>query len=106
MTIQPDTDGGVVLTGVFAGVSGQRRFALARFQPVPVLHAQRGAPAGGFEATIGGRPEWTYRVESSTDLVAWSLVREVPSAGALTPFKDPEAAPGTRRFYRAAVMSP
>jgi uncharacterized delta-60 repeat protein len=105
MTIQPGTDGGVVITGVFAGVNGYRRFGLARFQPVPMVRAGRGAPAGGFEATIGGRPDWSYRVESSTDLVEWRLVRQLPSTGARTPFKDTEAAAGTRRFYRVSLTS-
>ena len=88
------------------GAGTPRCFGIARFQPVPVLHAQSGGPAGGFEGWIGGRPGWRYRVESSTDLVEWKLVRELPSTGALTPFKDPETAPGTSRFYRTAVMPP
>ncbi len=106
MTIQPHPDGGVVMTGVFAGVNGQRRFGLARFRPVPVLRAGGRAPTAGFEAMIGGRPGWTYRVESSTDLVEWRLVRELSSAGALTPFTDTEAAHDTSRFYRVSVTSP
>lgn len=105
MTLQPYTDGGVVLTGVFSGVNGHRRFGLARFHPVPAVRAGRGAPAGGFEATIGGRPDWTYRVEGSTDLVEWRLVRQLPSTGAQTPFKDTEAAADTKRFYRVSLTS-
>lgn len=106
LTIQPCTDGGLVMTGGFAGVNGHRRFGLARFRPVPELRAGRGTPAGGLAATIGGRPDWTYRIERSTDLIEWRLIRELPSAGASTPFQDTEAALGPRRFYRIAGMSP
>lgn len=106
LTVQPQADGGLVMTGIFSGLNGHRRFGLARFQPVPVLRIRGGAPEDRSEATIGGRSGWTYRVERSTDLVEWGFVRELPSAGAVTTFKDTEAGHGTSRFYRVSVTSP
>jgi len=51
-------------------------------------------------AGIGGQANWTCRIETSADLVNWTLLREVLSAGAVTEFRDSETVNQTRRFDR------
>ena len=83
-------------------ISGHERYGLARFRSAPVLNAPVMAN-GRLAATIAGQLGWTYRVETSSDLVNWTLLRELPSAGALTEFTDLEAGNLARRFIRVSV---
>ncbi|MSU64225.1 MAG: hypothetical protein EXS31_17850 [Pedosphaera sp.] len=57
---------------------------------------------GEFTMTIRGQTGWTYRIEVSDDLVNWTLLRELPSTGTVTEFKDAVSFVEFNRFYRAA----
>ncbi len=56
---------------------------------------------GEFTMTIRGYAGWNYRIEISDDLVNWTLLREVQSAGAVTEFRDTELPGELNKFYRA-----
>lgn len=57
--------------------------------------------AGGFSATLAGLQATTgYRVQVSSNLVAWSEVTNFVAAAATRPFLDPTATNTTQRFYR------
>ena len=98
-----ESDGAFLLAGGFSAVNGKRRLGFARLRPAPVLRAPAVALDGSFRASIGGQTGWTYRLETSTDLVNWALLRELPSAGALTEFQDAKGASGERKFYRVLL---
>lgn len=36
---------------------------------------------GSFSLNIAGEPAWTYRIHGSTDLIRWTLLRELRSTG-------------------------
>jgi hypothetical protein len=44
------------------------------------------------------------RIDVSTNLLDWSMLTNITSSGASTPFRDPGATTTAARFYRAAVV--
>lgn len=60
-------------------------------------------PFNSFAVFILGQAGWIYRVETSTDLVNWTLLRELPSAGAQTVFSDTLATDRRSRYYRVSL---
>jgi hypothetical protein len=57
-------------------------------------------PKGGFGINVNGVAGRRYVIEASTDLVNWTAVTNIVSAGEAIQFLDREAANFTRRFYR------
>jgi len=98
--VQPD--GALVLTGAFTRVNDEPRQGFARLQSVPVLRSPVIQRDGSLRFFIGGQSGWTYRIETSTDLVTWTLPRELPSAGAVTEFSDMPAGAASK-FYRVRL---
>jgi hypothetical protein len=56
---------------------------------------------GGFEFTLSGDSQATYRVEASTDLVNWTVLTEAVVGSESLQVVDPDASQFSRRFYRA-----
>jgi uncharacterized delta-60 repeat protein len=101
--VLPLSDGGLLVAGPITRDNSPLQFDLVRLRPVPVMQSIKFSADGNASISIGGEPAWIYRIETSTDLVNWTLLRELPSAGAITQFQDPAPASQTRRFYRAAL---
>jgi hypothetical protein len=59
---------------------------------------------GGFECTLTGDPQATYRIEASTDLVNWTTLTDAVMTGGSLQVTDPNAAQFSRRFYRARPL--
>ena len=69
--------------------------------PSPRFNAPPVFGAGGFSATLAGLQDGAgYRVQVSSNLVAWSDVTNFTAALATRPFLDPTATNATQRFYR------
>jgi hypothetical protein len=68
----------------------------------PVLGRPQKSGGAGFSFTLTGAPQATYIIQVSTNLAAWNplATNTLPSNGALT-ITDPQAAPFSRRYYRA-----
>jgi len=81
---------------------GQRASCMTHAQTGGLTLSPVGYTGGRFELRINGPPSRVYRVDSSTDLVNWSVLSENLTGGTLL-VEDP-AAQGLRyRFYRASA---
>lgn len=99
----PMTDGGFLLAGPVARDNSLFGLDLVRVRPSPVVRSVRRNSDGSIELRIGGRPDWTYSVETSANLVDWTTLREVPSEGAITQVNDTPPAGQSQRFYRTTL---
>ncbi|HRI12976.1 MAG TPA: hypothetical protein PLX89_08225 [Verrucomicrobiota bacterium] len=99
----PLIEGGFLLLGNIARVNSPFGFDLIRVQPSPVMQSSQRNPDGSVGLRIGGRPDWTYTLEASTNLVNWTYLRDLPSEGLTTPFSDRPLADEVQRFYRATL---
>lgn len=102
-TALPLADGGFLVAGPAAANSLPYGLELVRVQPSPVIQSSHWNPDGSIGFRIGGRADWTYSLEASTNLVNWTLLRDVPSEGLTTSFRDTAPAGEALRFYRAAL---
>src|SRR5207237_3638624 len=84
--------GGVAFDEQTADFIGPRETVRNGFSSVRVL-------AGGVELTLQGG-SGVFTLESSTDLINWSVVRTVPTSGAPVVFLDPSATNRLWSFYR------
>ncbi|HYV32697.1 MAG TPA: PQQ-dependent sugar dehydrogenase [Candidatus Binatia bacterium] len=60
--------------------------------------------AGAIRWQLTGDPTRSYRVEHSTNLVAWSTVTTIQPVAGLAEFDDPSAGALPFRFYRAVLL--
>src|SRR5205814_1145692 len=103
--VTPPLDAGVVARFVGgAAFDGQTadfgpREIVRNGNPPPRFSSVRVLP-GGVELTVQGGGVGVFTIQSSTDLIGWSLVETLPTAGAPVVFVDPSAANRTRTFYR------
>jgi hypothetical protein len=101
-------DGSLLLGGSFTEFNGIPRAGLVRLHGDgavnrPRIESVAALQDGSFKLIICGRSSWTYRIETSTDLVTWTLLDECPSAGAMTEFHEKAGAQSPVKFYRAIV---
>jgi uncharacterized delta-60 repeat protein len=98
-------DGGFIVAGDrINDVNSQPRFGLARLRPVPLdLQSAKINNDRSFSFSIPAGPAGLYRIETSTDLLHWSLLRAVSSTGATTEFRAAESVLDPKRFYRATL---
>lgn len=95
-------DGAVFVWGGFSRINGEQFSGLARFRLRPVLNSPA-ISAAELRGTIGGELGWSYRVETSADLVNWTPALDLPSAGAQTAFTVSHAGFPGPRFYRVSA---
>jgi uncharacterized delta-60 repeat protein len=76
---------------------------LARLRPVPVIQSVRRNADGSASLRVGGKQGWTSRIETSSDLVNWTLLGDLQSGGPSTGFTDADTS-APRRFYRASLL--
>jgi len=69
--------------------------------PPPRFSSVRLLPGAGVELTLQGGGAGTFTIQSSTDLIAWSLVETRPTSGGPEVFTDSSATNRSRTFYRA-----
>lgn len=100
MALQPD--GTLLLAGNFTHFNDVPRAGLVRLDsmPRPVIASATRTADGRFLITVRGKPAQPYQIEFSTDLVTWTLLREVFSSGAMVEITDREASLLGHGFYR------
>ena len=69
-------DGGIILAVLPWDVT-THKFGLARLRPAPVIHSSQILSDGTITLKIGGKPNWTYKLERSVDLAQWSTPEEI-----------------------------
>ncbi len=99
--------GDILIGGRFASFREVPRDGLVRLRgeplPRPILESTHLAAEGVFSAKIRGQAGWTYRIETSTDLVNWALERELPATGALTEFETVARLAEGSMFFRVTT---
>lgn len=120
LAIQPTLDGGSVVGGYsFSGPNGSKTspnhgesdFWIIRYdaesvaQNMPILSVSHQLSSEiasqGFRFTLRGQPGQTYILEYSVDLTGWTAFATNTLAGSEVEIMDPNATPGSRRYYRA-----
>ena len=80
----------------------------ALFPPAAVLSFVTAQPltGSGLQFALQGLPGQTYQIESSTNLLNWSVAGNVVGTNSLVLFLDANATNHSRRFYRAVTTLP
>lgn len=71
--------------------------------PAPILKAGRFSSFSGYRLTLEGEPNFTYRIETSGNLLDWSAFTNATLSGASAIVSDMSAAMHEQRFYRAVA---
>jgi len=95
--------GAVSFDGVATAIAGIPR---TRSGPIvaPVLNPSAVISNGQLTFTLTGSANDPYQIETSTDLVNWSLLSSVINSDGMVLFTEPAASNLPSRFYRAVVV--
>jgi hypothetical protein len=91
----------VVVTNL-AGAITSSNAVLALVPPAAAFFQSISLTAGAVQIGFAGSPNWTYTIESSTDLVTWTTVTNLTSVNGVFNFSAGTAG-SPRQFYRARV---
>lgn len=75
------------------------------FTPGTLLQSVSGSVSGGFSFNIFGFAGQTYEIQTSTNLVNWSVLTVLQSTNAIMPFTDGTAT-NANRYYRTKLLAP
>lgn len=101
IVLQPD--GQILICGSFLEFNGIPRLGIARLngdRHVLRLEAAMSPGGAGLQLRFNSLAGRSYAIETSTNLTTWTLLREVPSTGAVTEFTDVEVSKPAMRYYR------
>lgn len=105
-TFTPGNEGSYWVEAEVQWPDGRRAFATnsvsVSFNAPPELSELRNTAGGGFSFQLAGKPQTTYFIEASTNLLAWQTIatNALPTNGVLQ-ITDPQAKGFSRRYYRA-----
>jgi uncharacterized delta-60 repeat protein len=95
-------EGRALVAGRIARDNSPSQSEIIRLRPTPVVNSPS-LSEESFSFSIGGEPGWTYHIETSTDLLNWTSLREVPSSGTVTQAREAVTSGEASRFYRTVL---
>jgi hypothetical protein len=91
-----------VIISNIAGSITSSNAALTLIPPAPAqFQLVSLQPDGNLRIVFSGDPEWSYTVETSTNLINWSTLTNLTSASGMFDFIAGSTTNDTQRFYRA-----
>jgi GH25 family lysozyme M1 (1,4-beta-N-acetylmuramidase) len=91
----------VIISNIAGSVTSSNA-ALTLIPPAPAqFQLVSLQPDGNLRIVFSGAPEWSYTVETSTNLINWSTLTNLTSASGIFDFIAGSTTDDTQRFYRA-----